>query len=132
MMYRALVLCLLFAMFLAGASGAQETVDQVTRRLEQQGFTVVAVERTLLGRVMIRAENERETREVVIDPATGEILRDYTEEKGGSSALEPPASPWRRSAAVPVPRPAEPARGLARPVRISLADGPAEPPPRRL
>ena len=131
-MYRALILSALFVLCLATASDAQETVDRITQRLEQQGFAVVAVERTLLGRVMIRAENERATREVVLDPATGEILRDYTEPKGGdSSALEPFGSAWERSAAMPLWRAAEPARGLARPARIFLADGPADPPPRR-
>ena len=46
-------------------------------QLRDQGFRDIRISRTLLGRVRIVATNAEMRREVVIDPATGLILRDY-------------------------------------------------------
>lgn len=56
-----------------------ETVDQaVVAQLQQQGYTSVKVSTTWLGRIVIRARLDGGHREIVINPKTGEILRDYS------------------------------------------------------
>ena len=62
-----------------------ETVEEsVVRQLRAQGFTEFEVERTLLGRLKIEAKNATIEREIVINPTTGEILRDYWEYRSGN------------------------------------------------
>ncbi len=63
-------------------------VDQITARLRGLGFRDIEVTRTLLGRVQIVADGARGHREIVLDPRTGEILRDISREdddKGSGS-----------------------------------------------
>lgn len=55
---------------------AQGFADSVVGQLRAQGFDHVAVERTMLGRVRIRADHADGTREIILNPRTGEILRD--------------------------------------------------------
>lgn len=55
---------------------AQGFADSVVGQLRAQGFDHVNVERTLLGRVRIRADHTDGTREIILNPRTGEILRD--------------------------------------------------------
>jgi hypothetical protein len=45
--------------------------------LEGQGYTVIEKGYTFLGRLRIVAENDQIHREIVVNPGTGEILRDY-------------------------------------------------------
>lgn len=49
---------------------------QVQASLEAQGYIIVETRRTLLGRLMIRAENDVHVREIVVHTHTGEIVRD--------------------------------------------------------
>jgi hypothetical protein len=60
------------AMLLAQA----RTQAQVTAALEDQGYRVEKVRRSLLGRVIITARSAAHVREVVMSRATGEILSD--------------------------------------------------------
>ncbi|MCE8515950.1 hypothetical protein KBY31_04435 [Ruegeria pomeroyi] len=60
-----------------GALWAQTTTDTITRQLRAQGYTSVEVSRTLLGRARIVARRPGEQREIIVNPRTGEILRDY-------------------------------------------------------
>jgi hypothetical protein len=53
--------------------------DMVTASLQQQGFEVRLVHWTLLGRIRIIAVSDTVRREIVINPNTGEILRDYSQ-----------------------------------------------------
>ena len=53
--------------------------DMVTASLQEQGFEVRLVHWTLLGRIRIIAVSESVRREIVINPNTGEILRDYSQ-----------------------------------------------------
>lgn len=57
---------------------ADAVSDQVVANLKAQGFDVVQMDRTWLGRMWILARNDQVQREVVFNPVTGEILRDYT------------------------------------------------------
>ena len=56
---------------------ADAITDRVVANLEKQGFTVVRIDRTWLGRMWILAERRDVRREIVFNPVTGEILRDY-------------------------------------------------------
>jgi hypothetical protein len=84
--------------FLAGLAGAaiaaspalaQDFVDDIIGQLKKQGFRSVVTERTLLGRVRILAERKDGQREIIVNPRTGEILRDlWTAFAGGKSTVD--------------------------------------------
>lgn len=61
----------------AGAAEAQSATDAITRQLRAQGYRSIEVSRTLLGRARIVARRPGEQREIIVNPRTGEILRDY-------------------------------------------------------
>jgi hypothetical protein len=56
------------------------TPEEVVASLIAQGYAVTEQRRTLLGRVMVRAVKDTHTREVVVHPRTGEVLRDVVAE----------------------------------------------------
>lgn len=64
---------------MASMAMAEPITDRLVQQLYQQGFTEVEVERTWLGRVRIEAEGPQGEREIILNPRTGEILRDYWE-----------------------------------------------------
>lgn len=67
---------------------AQDFVTDIVRQLEAQGYRDIEVERTLLGRMRITAKGRRGDREIIVNPATGEILRDLrTGGSGGDDGL---------------------------------------------
>ncbi|WP_299045841.1 hypothetical protein [uncultured Tateyamaria sp.] len=66
---------------LPGAAGPIE--DSIVRQLREQGFSQIDVRRTLLGRSRIVARSTDLYREIVVNPVTGEILRDFWRELGG-------------------------------------------------
>lgn len=75
--------------FVASPVLAQDVVDDIVRQLRQQGFRSVLSERTLLGRVRILAERKDGHREIIVNPRTGEILRDlWTAIAGEESTVE--------------------------------------------
>lgn len=51
--------------------------DRVLSILRDDGFREVRINRTFLGRLRFVAENREERREIIVNPATGVILRDY-------------------------------------------------------
>ena len=64
-------------MVLAGAGAfAASYADGVVDQLTRQGFFDIAVETTWLGRVRIFASRGDGQREIILNPRTGEILRD--------------------------------------------------------
>jgi hypothetical protein len=64
----------------AGMAVAQSPADAVVQQLRAQGYVEFAVSRTLLGRVRVMAvAPDGSQREIVFNPTTGEILRDYSE-----------------------------------------------------
>ncbi len=68
---------------------AQGVVDDIVRQLKNQGFRSVVTEQTLLGRVRILAERRDGQREIIINPRTGEILRDlWTAFSGGKRTVD--------------------------------------------
>jgi hypothetical protein len=58
-------------------AAAQSVEDQVVAQLQEQGFSGIEVHRTFLGRLRFTAESGHFYRELVINPQTGEVLRDY-------------------------------------------------------
>ncbi len=65
---------------------AQDVVAGIVRQLERRGYRDITVSRTWLGRARILAHGPRGLREIIINPATGEILRDLTTRDGRSGA----------------------------------------------
>jgi len=59
---------------------AQSTpLDFLIASLENQGYEINEVSRTWMGRVIVEAKSATHNREIVLDPYSGEILRDYWE-----------------------------------------------------
>lgn len=56
---------------------AQSFQDNIVMQLEEQGYTDIVVSRTLLGRLRVVAQNKTHERELVFNPTTGELLRDF-------------------------------------------------------
>jgi hypothetical protein len=72
----------------ASMSVAQAPADALVQQLRDQGYVEVDVSRTLLGRIRVVALTpDGAQREIVLSPATGEILRDYSE--GADGAVVP-------------------------------------------
>jgi hypothetical protein len=78
MKMRNLFLALAVALSMAGPAAANELTDEVTTALVSQGYEITQMNRTWLGRVRIVAESDEVRREIVINPYTGEVLRDYS------------------------------------------------------
>ena len=77
-MKRVLALSICLAATSVSAGSLQ---DSIVEQLQDQGFTRIQISRTLLGRSRIVATTKTMTREIVINPATGTILRDYWEDR---------------------------------------------------
>lgn len=75
---RGFLICLMSAAAALPAAAA-EVQDSLVAQLRAQGFTSVDVSTTLLGRVRILASSDTMRREIVLNPGTGEVLRDYQE-----------------------------------------------------
>lgn len=60
--------------------------DDIIERLTEEGYERIDVTRTLLGRVRIVAFKGRLQRELVLNPRTGEILRDIVTSRGDDSS----------------------------------------------
>lgn len=99
-MKRSLSLALVFTAW-AGVASADAMVDRVTQQLAKQGYSEIVISRTWLGRIRIEAYGGTASREIILNPRTGEILRDYWEDEGdeapdllsarrsGAGAVEP-------------------------------------------
>jgi uncharacterized membrane protein YgcG len=81
---RAFLTAILAGALFAPAAFAQDFVGSVIAQLRAQGFRSVVQERTLLGRVRILASRTDGKREIIINPRTGEILRDLWTPLDGS------------------------------------------------
>ena len=76
-MIRRVFLLAALALPLAAPLKAQDAEAHITSLLMDQGFVIIRVERTLLGRIQVWAERGVIRREIVINRRSGEILRDY-------------------------------------------------------
>jgi hypothetical protein len=68
----------------ASVAHAQGFADQIISQLRDQGYSDIAVSNTWLGRTRILAHSGDGEREIIIDPRTGEILRDLFTGSSGS------------------------------------------------
>lgn len=78
-------LALALVLTAAGAASADEVSDAISQQLRQQGYTDITVTRTFLGRDRILATSPTREREIIVNPRTREILRDYTETRDGAA-----------------------------------------------
>jgi len=67
----------------ATQAGAQTVADRVIEQLKRKGYTRITIGRTLLGRVRIVATGTAGRREIILNPSTGAILRDYLDQDDG-------------------------------------------------
>lgn len=74
----------LLSLALAGPGMANDRVDQIVLALQGEGYSRIEIGRTWLGRTRIVATGEQGTREIVIQPSTGEVLRDVQSEDDSS------------------------------------------------
>ncbi len=81
MSLRRAITALVFCLF-TGPALADDYVATVVSDLQAQGYDRIVVEYTLLGRVQIHATRADILREVVLNPHTGEILRDLRTRTG--------------------------------------------------
>lgn len=83
---------------LAAPAFAADVVDSIVRQLKKLGFRHIEQERTLLGRVRITAVRKDGRREIIVNPKTGEILRDlWTPTSGKDGELTIIDDPGSRS-----------------------------------
>lgn len=76
-MLKTLALTSLLALAAAAPAAAQSVADGAVAELRASGFQKITITRTLLGRVLVLGSSLEGQREIVINPNTGEILRDY-------------------------------------------------------
>lgn len=77
---------LAIAITVCAATGQAQTVqDSIVTQLTEQGFTEIWISRTWLGRSRIVARSDELYREIIVNPVTGEILRDYWRQDDGAS-----------------------------------------------
>ena len=77
----------------SGPGAAQSAQDAIVAQLAEQGFRQITISRTFLGRTRIVATSPDLRREIVFNPATGEILRDYWDELGSDDREEDDEAP---------------------------------------
>ncbi len=79
------------ALLAGGPALAQDdaATRSVIRQLEAQGFEIVSVRRTLLGRVRVLSQRGSLRREIVLDPRNGAILRDFSVDESGNPSVGP-------------------------------------------
>ncbi len=91
---RTLFIRIALALLLGTSAAMAETKSQLTEpivsRLQEEGYVVVQIKRTWLGRILIISQNGEFLREVVINPHTGEILRDKLFALDGSNGAVAP------------------------------------------
>ena len=82
----------------AGMAAAQSIGDFIVGQLQAQGYEQIQLSRTWLGRTRIVAQKGNEVREIIFNPSTGEILRDFWQivgpqgsstASGGGSGAQP-------------------------------------------
>ena len=80
MVTKFIVATCLSVQLMANAALGATPLERVMAQLTAQGFEVVEMERTWLGRIKLEATNGSIRREIVFDRTSGEILRDIWKE----------------------------------------------------
>ncbi len=76
MINRRVLIASVLAAMLAHPAAAASFEDVLLGQLRGLGFADISVEHTLLGRTRLLARRDDGTREIILNPRTGEILRD--------------------------------------------------------
>ena len=76
-----------FAVCAATCAPAATFQESVVSQLESQGYQAITIEQTLLGRVKIVGQIADGRREIILNPRTGEILRDLWMQDAGGDVL---------------------------------------------
>ncbi|CUH52953.1 hypothetical protein [Shimia marina] len=71
----------------AGAGYAESRIEAIARHLRGQGYSDIEISRTWLGRARIEAQRGTVEREIIVNPRTGEILRDYWDDDDEDTVL---------------------------------------------
>jgi len=79
---RVFLAALLGGIAMAGAAQARDPADEIVRELKRNRYRIETVSRTFLGRIRILATRDGGRREIIVNPATGEILRDLWVARG--------------------------------------------------
>lgn len=74
---RLIWILLLVTLWLSPAVAQTDFTAPIIERLQEDGYTISDVRRTLLGRILIVANKRATLREVVINRKTGAILHDH-------------------------------------------------------
>lgn len=83
-------LILLIALALAPAAASANSFERsIVSQLRAQGYTNIDVGRTLLGRGRITAQSRDLNREIIFNPATGAILRDFARRRDWVELFDP-------------------------------------------
>ncbi|MCT8161860.1 hypothetical protein [Pseudoruegeria sp. SHC-113] len=90
-LFKRSLIVLAFA-FMASTGQASGVVDRITSQLQDMGYNRIAVSRTLLGRTRIVATAPGKEREIILNPSTGEILRDHIRNAERSRLIAPDGS----------------------------------------
>lgn len=83
---RVFLAALVGGMAAAGMAEARDRSDDIVRELKRNGYRVTEVGRTFLGRVRILVTRDGGRREIIVNPVTGEILRDLWIARGQGDA----------------------------------------------
>lgn len=83
---RVFLAALVGGMAAAGMAEARDRSDDIVRELKRKGYRITEVGRTFLGRVRILATRDGGRREIIVNPVTGEILRDLWIARGQDDA----------------------------------------------
>ena len=79
MLRREFILLGAAAIAVPAAAQTNPFVDALVLMLQEQGYKRFRINRTWLGRLRIRAISDMYRREIIMNPKTGEILRDFWE-----------------------------------------------------
>lgn len=90
MIIRKLLFACLITLSVAGTPATAQSMQEViVKQLVDQGFTRISINTTFLGRVRIVATSAARSREIIFNPRTGEILRDYWDDLDGGGRVSP-------------------------------------------
>ena len=84
-----IVICLLALSTPAAHADADRVRDRIVSILKEDGYLEIRISRTLLGRMRFVAMRSDARREIVVNPNSGVILRDYVRflnQRGGASS----------------------------------------------
>jgi hypothetical protein len=84
---RILVTAACLGLLTAGAAMARDFADTIVSQLRAQGYSEVTVTSTWLNRTRIFAQSRDAEREIILNPRTGEILRDLYTGSGSDARI---------------------------------------------